>query len=73
VGAGLPQRANVDAETIEARILEAVPPEKADTIAAAINQRLVSWRVGTLGPRRWPLAAALGGEAPRPGPGWAGK
>jgi len=34
-----------------ARILEAIPPEKADK-AAAINQRLATWRAGTFDPRR---------------------
>jgi len=34
------------------RILESAPPEKADRIAAALNQRLVNWRVGTFDPLR---------------------
>jgi hypothetical protein len=37
----------LDAEAIAVRILAAVPPEKADRIAAARNQRLVIWRVGS--------------------------
>jgi hypothetical protein len=41
----------LDPEAIAARICEAVPPEKADKIVAALNQRLVHWRVGTFDPR----------------------
>jgi hypothetical protein len=37
----------LDAESIAARILEALPLETADQIARAIDQRLMSWRVGS--------------------------
>lgn len=42
----------MDPETIAARIFEAVPPEKADRIAAALCRRLAMWRVGTFDPAR---------------------
>lgn len=51
----------LDAESIATRILQAVPPEKADRIAAALNQRLLQWRVGTFDPRHLHVT---GGAAP---------
>jgi hypothetical protein len=38
----------LDAEVMAARIMMSVPVDKADRIAAALNQRLVLGRVGTL-------------------------
>jgi hypothetical protein len=43
----LPDLLTLDPEAIAARICEAVQPEKADKIVAALSQRLVHWRVGT--------------------------
>jgi len=47
-----PDLLTVDAEVIAARIMMSVPPEKADRIVAALNQRLVHWRVRTFDPLR---------------------
>jgi hypothetical protein len=62
----------LDAEAIAARILECIPPAKADAIARAIDRRLLTWCAGMFdaglpivtggsGRRRWPeLAGGTG-------------
>jgi hypothetical protein len=57
-----PDLLTLDGGAIAARIMMTVQPEKGDSIVAALNQRLVLWRVETFDPQRPPVT---GGGARR--------